>query len=91
MVHVIVRHKVKDYDAWKKGFDAVHEKRRAGGELSSTVFRDDKDPHMVTVLNEWTGMDQARIFMSSPELPGIMKHAGVIGTPEMIFMEEMSA
>jgi len=31
MVHVFIRHKVKDYGAWRRVFDGFASKRRVGG------------------------------------------------------------
>ena len=37
MTHVIVKHEVKDYDAWRKGFDSVEGLRRSRGERSFSL------------------------------------------------------
>ena len=37
MVNVFVRHRIKDFNIWKKVFDGFAAKRRAGGEQTYKV------------------------------------------------------
>jgi quinol monooxygenase YgiN len=88
MAHILVRHKVKDYAAWKKEFDSSVEMRRGAGEKSYQVFHPDGDPNHLLVLQEWDSLTNARGMLSSPELRAAMERAGVIEAPEVFFLEE---
>jgi hypothetical protein len=88
MAHLFVRHKVKDYPAWKAVFDAFIETRRAGGEKSWQALHPDDDPNNLLLLFEWDNLDNARTFMANPELKGAMEEGGVIEPPEAYYLEE---
>ena len=88
MAHLSVRHKVKDFTAWKKVFDDFIEIRRASGEKSWQIFQLDGDPNNVLILFEFDTLDNARAHMSNPELKVAMGNAGVIEAPEAYFLVE---
>ena len=89
MVHVIVRHKVADYTKWKQAFDAYLNRRMASGETGFRVFQSIDDPRDVTVFTDWESSDSARRFMSSEDLRGTMRNAGVVGDPEVQFVQDV--
>ena len=88
MANLFIRHKVKDYTAWKATFDGFIETRRAGGEKSHQIFHPDDDPNNLLLLFEWDSLANARAFMTNPELKEAMGEAGVIEAPEAYFLEE---
>lgn len=49
--YTIIRHEVKDFNAWKAVFDSASEMRHGAGETSAQIFRDADNPNLVTVLN----------------------------------------
>jgi hypothetical protein len=88
MIHVIVRHKVADYGRWKEGFDAHLGARKAGGELGYRLFTSVEDPRDITIVMDWDGLDNARKFAASADLKQAMQKAGVVGEPEIRFLED---
>jgi heme-degrading monooxygenase HmoA len=88
MVHVIVRHRVADYGRWKEKFDAHQSKRKAGGELGYRLFTSAEDPREVTIFVDWDELENARKFAGSDELKQAMQTAGVVGGPEIRFLED---
>jgi hypothetical protein len=85
---LIVRHRVANFEAWKKVFDSMTETRRRHGWLSTIVYRDVADPLMVTIVNRVTDVDGAKRYGSSPELKTAMQNAGVQGPPDVFFCDE---
>jgi len=82
--------KVKDFDQWKKGYDAHIEQRKAGsGEMSFKVFRNVSDPNTVTVLSEHRNLEQVKAFFDSPDLQNAMEEAGISEMGLVLYMEEM--
>lgn len=73
----IVRHRVQDYDAWKRVYDSVKPLQQAGGVMAHGVFRSIDDPSMVTVLHTFETADKARTFFGNEELKQAMVNAGV--------------
>jgi heme-degrading monooxygenase HmoA len=88
MAQLFVKHKVKDYSSWKKVFDGFIETRRAGGEKKYQIFHPDDDPNNLLTIFEWDNLENARKFVSSPDLKKAMGNAGVTEQPEVYFLEE---
>jgi hypothetical protein len=85
---LIVRHRVANFEAWKKVFDSMVETRRKFGWITSIVYRDAADPLMVTIVNRVKDVDGAKRYGASAELKAGMQNAGVQGPPEVFFVEE---
>lgn len=82
---VMIMHKVKDYDAWKKVFDE-HKQARVDAGLSDRALGyslDDKNN--VTVVCGVSDMKKAKDFMNSKDLKDKMAAAGVEGPPTIHF------
>ena len=88
MIHVIIRHKVADYGRWKEVFDAHLSTRKANGEIAFRLFLSVEDPRDVTLVMDWDGLDRARRFAASEDLKQAMQKAGVVGEPEIRFLED---
>lgn len=89
MVQLIIRHKVKDYAKWKPLFDEHGAKRKAAGSNGGRLFRSEKDPNEVVILFEWEDIGKAHKFTESEDLRQTMKRAGVVGKPELYFLEDI--
>jgi len=85
---MLVQHSVKDYAAWKSVFDSKSDLRRRNGEKSYQILRQENGSNEVVALFEWDSLDNARKYSSSPELREAMERAGVMGKPEIYFLEE---
>ena len=88
MASMLIQHKVKDFAAWKKVFDASAGLRTSNGELSAQVYRDASDPNKVTTINKWNSLANDQKFAQSPELKAAMEKAGVDGPPAIYFLNE---
>ena len=86
--YVLVKQTVADYARWKPIFDAVGANRVAGGSKGGQLFRSADDPNEVVMLFEWD-LEKARQFSQSDELRAKMQEAGVLGSPEFYFLEEI--
>jgi quinol monooxygenase YgiN len=91
MVHVLVHHKVADFYRWKESFDSYLNTRKQGGELGFHVFQSVDDPRDITVLVDWDSIEHARRFMSSEDLRNRMQQAGVVGAPDIRYIEDVHA
>lgn len=83
----IIEHKVKDFDAWKTGFDADEPARKEAGITGYAVSQDPKDPKHVTVWLEADTKEALSAMLASKELAAKMKEAGVIGKPKTTIVE----
>ena len=91
MVHVLIRHKVADYSRWKEVFDAHFGARKHAGETGCQLFHNMDDPRDIVLLLDWQSVDEARKFMTSPDLRQRMQEAGVQGNPEIHYLEDAHA
>jgi hypothetical protein len=88
MPYVMVTHKVADYARWKSIFDADGANREIAGSKGGQLFRCADDPNEVVVLFEWD-LQQVRQDSQGEEVSAKMQAAGVLGPPEISFLEEI--
>ncbi len=89
MVNVLVRHKVSEFARWKHVFDEHFGRRHAAGELSYRIFHNHDDASDLTLFFDWETLEMARAFFGSDTLKKAMQEAGVTGTPEIVFLDEI--
>jgi heme-degrading monooxygenase HmoA len=87
MALLLILHRVADYDAWRKVYDAVSEMQEFRDVTSEAVHRMVDDPNNVLVLHYFDSVDKARAFTALPELKEAMQRAGVQGEPRFEFYE----
>lgn len=88
MVTILVKHTVKNFDAWKPVYDQHGATRKAAGCKGTYVFREADKPNTLFALLNWDTIENARKFATSENLRETMKKAGVEGTPEIHFLNE---
>lgn len=82
---VLINHKVKDWDAWLKVFDADKPNRLAAGLQDRALGYGVGDNHSVTIALAVSDMKKADDFSKSPELKKKMEEGGVEGPPTMFY------
>jgi hypothetical protein len=82
---VMIRSKVKDWDAWKKSFEGHKQARMDAGLTDRVISYTVGDNHNVTLVFAVADMDKAKAFMNSQDLKDKMKEAGVDGPPDIFF------
>lgn len=70
---------VKDWDAWKKSFEANHQLRLDNGAVERSYGYDAKDNHKVMVVLAITDTAKANTFMKSDVLKQKREESGVTG------------
>lgn len=88
-VWLVVTHKVEDFAHWKPVFDSIAALKRGYGWRQSSVFIIDGDHNHVMVMEEFDNLEHAKAFASSPDLKAAMSKAGVVGPPEIRFVEKV--
>ncbi len=82
MPTVFVRHKVRDYDAWRPIYDGTIGMRQEADLRDLGVFRDAEDPNMILMMWETDNLDGFNAMLGSPDLKAVMEDAGVISEPK---------
>lgn len=89
MAYVLFVTKVEDYAKWKPIFDEDSPNRKAGGSQGGQLFRNAHDPNEVVILFEWDSLHKALQFSQSPVLQEKMRQSGVLGQPEIYFLDKV--
>lgn len=87
MVTLFIRHGVKDFEAWKRVYDAYD--RKGEGCTRATVHRDLDDPNQVVVTEAFPDLATARAHVNSEKLKAAMVQAGVADSPELWLAEDV--
>lgn len=82
---VIMTHKLKDWDAWKREYNSNKQARLDAGLIERSVGHFIDDTHMVTLVFAVTDMAKAKAFMASTDLKDKMTAAGVEGPPTIFY------
>jgi len=91
MATVLITHAIENYDEWKPGFDAHAETRHEYGSRGYRLFRGTDDPNDITMLFEWDSVENARRFLEESDVRERMDELGVIGDPDITFVEEVES
>jgi hypothetical protein len=86
---VIVRHKVRDFAAWKRFFLGDAKRQRDAGFTSWHLTRNKNDMNELVIIFECADLDKAKPMFSDPDLAEVMKKAGVLDEPTVFFLEEI--
>jgi len=73
----LVRHRVADFDAWRKVYDGFAPIQAEHGVHAHQVLRSIENPNDVTVEHTFDSPEAAREFFATPELKEAMSKAGV--------------
>ena len=82
---LIMMHKVKDWDTWKKEFDNHKQVRLDAGLIDRLIGHDINDNHQAVIVFAVTDMAKAKAFLQSADLKDKMEKAGVEGKPTSFF------
>jgi quinol monooxygenase YgiN len=86
---MFVKHKVGDFKTWKPIYDGLSPIRKQNGVTAASVHRDSKDPNTVIIMHQFKDLGAATAFANSAELKSAMAKAGVNGSPEFWFSEDV--
>jgi quinol monooxygenase YgiN len=89
MATMLVKHRVANFDKWRKVFDRLEDLREKHGFVGHSVHRELSDPNVVVIVNRVRDMTEAKNYGASPELHEAMAEAGVQGPPEITFLNDV--
>lgn len=91
MTIAVVKHRVHDYNSWRKVYEEAAPLQRENGVTSEHVYRSKDDPNELLVLHNFASMPEAESFFANPELKGAMERSGIEGTPRIELYEDAKA
>ncbi len=86
-VTVIVSLKVSDFGQWKATFDAHAPAREAAG-INAAAHRNLDDEGNAVAIGTASSKDAFIAFFTAPEMNEVQAKAGVLGPPEITFLEK---
>ncbi len=84
---IIVMHSVKDYETWRVAYDEFDGFRRQSGIVGHAVTQEFGNPNRVIVYHQADDVNLLRAFVESAELREVMQRAGVVGDPDIRFIQ----
>jgi hypothetical protein len=88
-VTIYISHEVKDYDVWKKGFDADAVNRDKAGFKLTALYRATNNPNIIVGIMEAPSAEAAQNFLGNPDLKAAMEKAGVISAPDIKILNKV--
>lgn len=88
MIHLFVRHDVTNYEDWCFAYDRFWRDPDAHGSPIRTVYQSIDNPNDITVEHIFKNRDDARAIIASDDLPQAITDAGVLGKPQIWFVEK---
>ena len=86
MAFYVIKHKVKDFSAWKAVYDDFEATRRKFGVQEHYAFQSVDDPLQVVVVGEGE-LANIQKFLNSDKLKSGMEKAGIVGAPSVFIGE----
>jgi hypothetical protein len=83
---LLIRHKVREFSEWKRGYDVHLPKRTAAGLTEKHLLRGASDPNEVVILFEAKDLGEAQAFAASADLRETMQKVGVVDKPDIYFL-----
>jgi quinol monooxygenase YgiN len=88
----IVRHRVADFDAWRKAYDEFAPIQAEHGVHGHQVLRSVENPNDVIVTHTFASREAANAFFAMPELKEAMSKAGVnADSVEISYFDEVES
>ncbi len=84
--YVLVRARVRNFEAWKEAYDAHLPVRQEYGLGEEHLLRGADDPNDVVLLFKASSLDRARAFMANPNVGEAIEKSGVVGKPDIHFL-----
>jgi hypothetical protein len=86
-ITVNVSMQVSNFDKWKTMFDSRKSDREEAG-INARAYRNVDEPNNACVIGTASTKETFVSFFSQPAMREALKNAGVLGPPEIKFLEE---
>ena len=90
MVTVLINHRVADYDAWQREYDAITSGPLGSAVRSHTIWRGLDDPNLVILAETYDSREAAEAAFAHPDLPAAIARAGVdMASTQISYLEQV--
>jgi hypothetical protein len=84
--YMLVRSRVRNFEAWKKAYDAHLSVRQEYGLAEEHLLRGAEDPDDLVLIFKVSSLDRAKAFIANPSVAETMEKSGVMGKPDIAFL-----
>ena len=84
---MLIRHKVRNFTAWKQAYDAYAPQRSDAGLTETHLLRGTRAPNDVVLMFAAQDLNRAQAFADSADLRQTMHKAGVIDMPDICLLQ----
>jgi hypothetical protein len=84
---MVVKHAVEDFGRWRAAYDDFDTQRRHAGIIGHAVNQELGNPNNVIVYHQADDVGTLRAFVETAELREAMARAGVVGEPDVQFIQ----
>ncbi len=81
MARMFARHPVSDFEKWHAAYKEAASFQQENGVIAQSVHQNAEDPNDVTVVHDFSSLEDAKAFVSNEDLKSLMQDAGVSGPP----------
>ena len=89
MTHVLVRFTVEDLAKWKPVFEEAASLRKSFGSMGVHAFSKADNPNEVVIVAQYEDRAKAQQMFQSQEFREATKRGGVMGAPEVTFLDQV--
>jgi hypothetical protein len=89
MPYLYVKQKVRNFNDWHRVFKSHEGSHKDVGLKDLKLLRDANDETTIVCLFYVDDIESARAFTEAPEAEDAQLEAGIIGIPEILFLEEI--
>ena len=86
MAVMVIRHKVRDYDAWRPVYDAHEPSRTGAGVTNGRIYRKAEDPNDILGVFDIADVAKTRAWTEGADLRAAMEKSGVVSKPVIYFL-----
>ena len=83
MPTAFIRHRVQDYETWRRAYDDFTRANPAGVPVEPAVYRSADDPNDLLVIHQFGSSAEVEPWLDDDGRRRAMLEAGVLGTPRV--------
>jgi len=89
MPYLLVKQKITDFERWYAIFKSDARAQKEAGLHDLVILKDMTDPKLIVCIFKIDSIEKAKTFTDSPGSGKSAELSGVIGTPEILFLEKV--
>ena len=83
MPTAFIRHRVQDYEKWRRAYDDFTQANPSGVAVEPAVYRSVDDPNELLVIHRFSSSAEVQPWLGDTRRHQAMKAAGVLGSPQI--------